>query len=882
MRTWPAFIILLLLSIGCNHSIRRTESNRAVTEQNGLQLNRLNPNGLDLNGINLNSINLNGINLNGINLNQLQVNGINLNGIDLNRIRFNGINLNGIDLNGIDLNGINLNSINLNGINLNGINLNGINLNGINLDRIRLSGIELNHIELAHLRLDGIDLDQVRLGGIALDTIDLRTVQFDGNELAPDEVADVKRVWRYMAECALLSSQCIDVIDLDGSSVQYCGIDGMAPTWYTEMLPSGAVEAAVTQCVLDRAELENQDVSHHNQEAEAVERVFFHMIACALPSDRCVELIDIDGASHTFCGVNGHDPGWETGPADVDLADAVADCVAQRADQGDDIWLDYIDNFKLVLSYAISCALPQDENATLTDENGDPWFVSGSLGLAPWWQGQPLDAAPDPLPADTGQKRVSACLAARTNALAQPVMISLRAPEIVTSPVERQIYDHSEGAFWANLFSDEPYVETCLARGGGLSGRICADGFCGFTHNGNCAAACGQRDELDEYFLDCNGEVAVVTTFLNLGNRSTFGHSHACARKDDVSLWCWGKGDNGQLGNGTTGTSEDPIQVIALGNEVAESNGINHHCARKTDGSLWCWGKNNNGQLGDGTESMRTSPIQVAALGNDVISFGTHELHTCAVKSNGTLWCWGNNSGGELGDGTTTKRKSPVEITALGGDVASVSHGHGKNTCSIKNDGTVWCSGPNDLGQCGTGLVSSRELLPAQVVRDDTGLALDGITDVCTGFKHVCGRRYDGTVWCWGDNQYGQLGHGSYAAKSLDAIAVALGEVEAVPGGLACGLYHNCAIGRDGSVSCWGHNANGELGNGTFQWSSNHGTPTQVIDLAASVAHITASREYTCAILSDRTTWCWGRANREVFEELKDAISTPVEVDIAL
>ncbi|MCG8421219.1 MAG: pentapeptide repeat-containing protein, partial [Proteobacteria bacterium] len=837
---------------------------------NRIRFNGINLNGIDLNGIDLNGIDLNGINLNGINLNQLRINGIDVNGINLNRIRFNGINLNGINLNGI----------NLNGINLNGINLNDIELDGVALGRQRLDRIELDDIRVDQIRFDGIDLDGVGLGDITLHRIDLRRVRLDGEEIGDDELDDVKRVWRDLVECALSSDQCAEIIGPDGSSEQYCGIDGTAPTWKSAMLSSGAAEAATAQCVMNRAEARGRDVSYRNLEAETVERVFSHMIACALPSDRCVGITGIDGSRQTHCGESGLDPGWETGPPDPAMAHAVADCVIQGIDQAGESWLDYIDNFKLVLSYAVSCALPQEESAMLIDENSDPWGLSGSLGLAPWWQDRALDDVPDGFPADTGQKRISACLAARTNALARPVVISLRSPEIATSPVERQIYDHSEGAFWANLFGDDPYVNTCIASGGGPAGRICADGYCSFTHKGDCATVCSSRDGVDEHYVDCDGEVAVVTTFLNLGEGSTFGQDHACARKSDDSLWCWGKGGEGQLGNGQGSDSHIAVAVDTLGHEVAENNGTRHHCARKSNGSLWCWGRNRHGQLGDGSRTRRTSPVQVATLDNDVMSFGTHRDHTCAVKSDGTLWCWGKNQNGELGDGTTRTRTLPVEITALGRNVGRVSHGHGRNTCSVKNNGTVWCSGQNHRGQCGNGARSTRERIPVEVVRGHTGLALDGITEVCTGLNHACGRRYDNTVWCWGDNRRGQLGHGIAVKQSNTAVAVSLRGVEPVPGGLACGHSHTCTLAQDGSVWCWGYNKHGELGNGTLQPRRQYGVPTRVIGLHRSVAGITAGRHYTCAIFGNQTAQCWGQTATMIFTELGAPTPMPVEVEL--
>lgn len=178
-----------------------------------------------------------------------------------------------------------------------------------------------------------------------------------------------------------------------------------------------------------------------------------------------------------------------------------------------------------------------------------------------------------------------------------------------------------------------------------------------------------------------------------------------CARKTDGSLWCWGGNQLGQLGNGTTSDTAvvEPVQVSALGTSVAEvSTGNYHTCARKTDGSLWCWGLNSWAQLGDGTTVDRSTPVQISALGTSVVEVAVGTAHTCARKSDGSVWCWGDNRYGQLGDGTTVDQAIPVHVSSLGTAVAEVSAGQ-EYTCARKTDGSLWCWGLNSSGQIGDG-----------------------------------------------------------------------------------------------------------------------------------------------------------------------------------
>jgi uncharacterized protein YjbI with pentapeptide repeats len=507
----------------------------ALVGTNRLTANRLSPNGIGLNGIGLNGIGLNGIGLNGIGLNGIglngvSVNGIGLNGIGLNGIGLNGIGLNGIGLNGIGLNGIGLNGIGLNGIGLNGIGLNGVIINGIGLNAIRLNGIGLNGIGLNGIGLNGIGLNGVRLNGLSLDGIKLSTAKLDGTTLTGPQMSDLKLALSYVVKCALPSSQCVTVTDVNGSTYQLCGAFGLDTTWNTDIATSVTREEAVTQCVIDSASNDGHTVTHTNQERLIVKDFFNHAVSCALPQGTCVTATDTDGSTFAMCGSQGLDPAWQFGPPTGGaVAEQVASCVTTQASAHGDSWIDYRAQLKTVLQYAAECALRPDQSVTVTDWNGQALTWQGSLGLADWWNTAPLSPAPAGRPAAAGEELVSACLMARSNANGRSVSISLRArPELAADPAEAAAYGRHEGAFMGNLFSANPVAKSCSGPGGSgwladpatnapmTAGRDCAaSGTCGFEYVGSCATVCNVKPGLGQPLFDeCAGNSHVVNTFL--------------------------------------------------------------------------------------------------------------------------------------------------------------------------------------------------------------------------------------------------------------------------------------------------------------------------------------------------------------------------------
>jgi alpha-tubulin suppressor-like RCC1 family protein len=321
----------------------------------------------------------------------------------------------------------------------------------------------------------------------------------------------------------------------------------------------------------------------------------------------------------------------------------------------------------------------------------------------------------------------------------------------------------------------------------------------------------------------------------------SLGILHSCSVTSGVAR-CWGYNGHGQLGDGSNESRSAPIDVTALGAGVASiSAGGNHTCAVKTDGTLWCWGDNGYGQVGDGTLDTRPVPTPVPTLGGNVAQVSAGRQHTCALKTDGTIWCWGSGAEGRLGDGTSVNRSLPTLVLGFSDAVevaAGVAH-----TCARKNNGTVWCWGDNRFGALGDGTTASRS----------SPIAASGFTAAVelAASEHTCARRSDGSLWCWGYNRYGQLGDGTNANRTEPRqVSTMFADVTEV----SAGAHHTCARKIDNKLRCWGLNASGQLGDGT---TTQRRSPT-LVWLGNNATDIAAGEDHTCARKDDGTTWCTG------------------------
>ena len=275
------------------------------------------------------------------------------------------------------------------------------------------------------------------------------------------------------------------------------------------------------------------------------------------------------------------------------------------------------------------------------------------------------------------------------------------------------------------------------------------------------------------------------------------------------ALWMWGGNNNGQLGNGTTDSSDVPVKV--LDNVVTVSCGSEYTAAIKTDGALWMWGENHDGRLGNGTTEDSLVPMKVL---DNVATVSCGGCHTAAIKTDGTLWMWGENGYSQLGNGggENAYGEQTVPIKVLD-NVAAVSCGV-HHTAAIKTDGTLWMWGLNEDGELGNGGGGNLviEYTNGSVAYQTVPVkVLDNVAAVSCGYVCTAAIKTDGSLWMWGENDHGQLGNGggenaygehTVPIKVLDNVAA-----------VSCGSTHTAAIKTDGTPWTWGSNWSGQLGN---------------------------------------------------------------------
>ncbi len=297
-----------------------------------------------------------------------------------------------------------------------------------------------------------------------------------------------------------------------------------------------------------------------------------------------------------------------------------------------------------------------------------------------------------------------------------------------------------------------------------------------------------------------------------------------------------------------------PVQASTLAMDQARiSTGLAHTCALTESGQVKCLGDNSYGQLGSGTHADSRVLADVQGLKDPVVAVRAGGYHTCALTTAGAVTCWGANEKGQLGNNLSYESTVPTAVSALPGGVKAISAG-GSHTCALLADGTVRCWGDNAFGQLGNGTrTSSSTPVP---VRN-----LKGVTAISAGAGHTCAIAATG-VWCWGNNIMGQLGDGSRTDRTTPVQVAGLSDVKAI----AAGGMHSCALAANGQVRCWGFNGHGQLGDGT---TTDSLIPVTVKNLDAAQA-VSAGGVHTCAV-SGGQAYCWGFNRRG---ELGDGSNT--------
>jgi alpha-tubulin suppressor-like RCC1 family protein len=366
-----------------------------------------------------------------------------------------------------------------------------------------------------------------------------------------------------------------------------------------------------------------------------------------------------------------------------------------------------------------------------------------------------------------------------------------------------------------------------------------------------------------------------VTTFAGGTNwkYASSGGQHTAATKTDGTLWTWGGGSNGQLGNALTTNTSTPVTVSVGSDWKQVSGGGQHGAAINIDGTLWAWGNNTYGRLGNGsTLSSLGNPSTTFAGGTNWKQVSCGQNHIAAIKTDGTLWTWGQGAIGELGNAATTNRSTPVTTFAGGTNWKQVSSGFGF-IAAIKTDGTLWVWGTNSSRQLGTNDTISSKSTPVTTFAGGTNWKQVS----CSVGANIAAIKTDGTLWTWGNGQFGKNGN-AVSAGGLQSIRST--PVTVFGGGtnwkqVSCGQQHTSAIKTDGTLWTWGNGINGQLGNRVTGIIVS--TPSTTFSGGTNWTQASSGTNFSAAIKTDGTLWTWGGGvNGRLGNASTVNVSTPV------
>lgn len=348
------------------------------------------------------------------------------------------------------------------------------------------------------------------------------------------------------------------------------------------------------------------------------------------------------------------------------------------------------------------------------------------------------------------------------------------------------------------------------------------------------------------------------------------GAAHACGLHYDKSLWCWGRNDSGQLGIGMLARDverTEPVQVgTALWSSVSTS--ADTTCGIQEDGSLWCWGRNAVGQLGDGSMANRFEPVRIGDAQATWKAVVAGWDHSCALDSLDVMWCWGAGADGQRGDGSMGRSLVPTRVSGV---TSWKTLGLGiRHTCAIATDDSLWCWGLNDHGRLGLGDNSPQfQYVPARV-GTETWRSLG------VGGEFACAVTIGGAVRCWGANQYGQLGEGSTSNRTAPTVA---GQDEFTDyTEVMAGEGHVCGLRAEGELRCWGRNHRGQLGLDLTVTSRPTPTLIAVDGIASPWAKLGLGQRTSCAIDAAGQLWCVGNASHGALGTGEGSRRTPVMI----
>lgn len=333
------------------------------------------------------------------------------------------------------------------------------------------------------------------------------------------------------------------------------------------------------------------------------------------------------------------------------------------------------------------------------------------------------------------------------------------------------------------------------------------------------------------------------------------GDVHTCAKKVGGSVRCWGDDTQGQTGGGAmpdAGFRNEPNDVAGVADAITIASGKRHSCAVRRDGRVACWGFNLDGQLGNGESNNKaTAPVDVRGLG-DARAIAAGGNFSCAIRASGSVACWGGNSSGQLGNGNAGGSATPV---AVGGLAPAVAIAAGDtHACAVATDGNVFCWGDGRNGQLGTGMSMSSPT-PQRVV------AIPLAMMVAAGERSSCSLARTGAVHCWGANELGQLGSGTPSATPNPTPVPVTGLEDATS--IFMSKNHACAVRRSNAVVCWGGGLQGQLGDGQQRTDASAAQATFVpVSGITNGDRAGAGGSHSCATTKAGGILCWGANDR--------------------
>lgn len=423
---------------------------------------------------------------------------------------------------------------------------------------------------------------------------------------------------------------------------------------------------------------------------------------------------------------------------------------------------------------------------------------------------------------------------------------------------------NDEGQGGSGNFNSIVFTPTAVSDSGPWAhisaGAPSSVGFtCGIKTNGSLKCwGSNRQGQLGTNTLSWVGSPMATSASGGWKQVSTGETGSTCAIRVDDTLWCWGQNTSLQLGIGSSVQQVDtPTQISGGGGWSKISMGLLHGCGIKTDNTAWCWGSGSQGQLGnnDNNSFDTPQPVSGGAAWREISSGIGWNASTCGIRTDDTLWCWGNDSAGQLGNGAGGNSQVPVQVSS-GTFWKKISVG-GEHACGIRTDDSLYCWGSDGSAQLGNGATSTNQQLPVLISSGTTWKAVTASPDFTCGVRLT-----DDTMLCWGNNNGGNLGDNSFTQRNVPTPVNGGGTWNHVDGGGYNYGSFSCGLRLDGTAWCWGVGGAGNLGDGNFGGAGGIlQVPTAVVGghTWKQISSAGGNNEnYTCGIKSDDSLWCWG------------------------